>query len=246
MSRSLDVVTYNLMGLDEARLDERTEAICQSLLLADPPDVVLMQEVVSRTLHAHLLPHFGAAGFTVAPRTPVSDSEYFCVVAVRGGLAPRAAWRRPFPGSSMGRALLCLDVDWEGVSLRVCTSHLESLRGGAEERVVQSKAVVGALQDHDGPALFGGDTNLRGDHIGALEGAAVDAWEAAGAPADTRGTWWPLSGKGPRMRFDRLWLGGTGAWSVESVRTGPDLRVMGKRASDHVPLRARLQWQEPA
>jgi endonuclease/exonuclease/phosphatase family metal-dependent hydrolase len=243
VSRALDVVTYNLMGLDEARLDERTEAICQSLLLTDPPDVVLLQEVVARTLHAHVLPHFAAAGFTVAPRAPVSDSHYFCVVAVRGGLTPRSAWRRPFPGSSMGRALLCLDVDWEGVPLRVCTAHLESLKGGAEERVVQARAVMEAFGEHDGPALFGGDTNLRGDRVEALEGVAVDAWEIAGAPAKARGTWWPLSGRGPRMRFDRLWLGGQGTWSVDRLRTGPDLRVQGQRASDHIPLRAALRWR---
>mgnify|MGYP000008484159 CR=1 FL=1 len=243
MSRSLDIVTYNLLGLDDTRLDERTEAICRSLLLENPPDIVLMQEVVARTLHAHVLPHFAAAGFTVAPRQPVSDSHYFCVVAVRGGWKPLGAWRRPFPGSSMGRALLCLDVDWDGVPLRVCTAHLESLAEGAPERRRQVRAVVEALGEHDGPAVFGGDTNLRGDRLEEL-GSAVDAWEAAGAPPAQRATWWPLSGRGRRMRFDRLWLGGRGAWQVADVRAGPDLKVHGMRASDHVRLRARLSWEE--
>jgi endonuclease/exonuclease/phosphatase family metal-dependent hydrolase len=172
----------------------------------------------------------------------VSDSEYFCVVAVRGGLKPTGAWRRPFPGSAMGRALLCLEVDWDGVPLRVCTAHLESLSAGAPERVRQVEAVVEALREHEGPALYAGDTNLRDEEPVAL-GAVVDAFVAAGSPGTQRATWWPWRGTGPRIRFDRLWLGGRGSWSVEALDAGPDRRVHGVRVSDHLPLRARAAWR---
>jgi len=238
--RSLSVVSWNLMGLDDRGVDERTEAACASLLLSDPPDVVLLQEVVPRSLHAHVLPHFAAAGFTVAPSRPPPEASYFCAIAVRG-MRPLRAWRSPFPGSEMGRALLGLEVDWEGVVLRLCTAHLESLREGARERARQVAAVVEALGAHDGPTLFGGDTNLRDDEPVAL-GEVVDAFVAAGAPAGERATWWPLGGRGPRIRFDRLWLGGSGRWSVDAWRVGPDRRVRGLRWSDHLPVRAQLGW----
>ncbi len=243
MRPALDVVTYNLMGLADERLDERTEAICQSLLLEDPPDVVLLQEVVPRTLAAHVLPHFSAAGFTVAPRQPVSESSYFCTIAVRSGLAPKAAWRRPFPGSQMGRALLCLEVDWAGETLRVCTSHLESLRQGQRERAAQIASVADALREATGPAVFGGDTNARTDHLEGLGPDIQDAWDLAGRPASAAATWWPLRGKGPRRRFDRVWLGGRGRWAVEQMQTLPAARVAGMRVSDHVGVRVRLTWQ---
>jgi len=231
----LRAVTWNLCGLEERALDQRSEAAVMHLLLrSDPPDVVLLQEVVRRSLVAHLRPHFAAAGYTLAPAEPVSDSEYFCAIAVAPRLRPTSAWRRPFPGSRMGRALLGLQVDWGGRDLLVCTAHLESLASGRRQRRAQVEVVADALADHDGPAVFGGDTNLRGDVSALLAPReVVDAFEVLGEPGP-RATWWPLDAAGPRgrpLRFDRWWLGpGLRAIDLQVGRPRP---VAGTRISDH-------------
>ena len=237
---TLSAATWNLNGLDERLLDERTEAACFHLLAGPSrPDVVLLQEVVRRSFFAHLRPHFSAAGYTLAPAEPVSDSEYFCAIAVAPTLRPTGAWRRRFPGSSMGRALLALEVDWAGRPLLVCTAHLESLRSGAAQRRQQVVAVADALRSHEGPALYGGDTNLRSDGLAVLEEHGVDdAWEVLGRPG-AKATWWPMEAKRPsgrRMRFDRFWSHGL---VPEAIDVGGPVAVGELSASDHRVVRGR-------
>ena len=78
----LSLVTWNLDGLEPRWRDERTEAACLHLLLRpDPPDIVAVQEVVDRTWHAHLKPHFGHAGYVGVPGR--ADSEYWVALFVR-------------------------------------------------------------------------------------------------------------------------------------------------------------------
>jgi endonuclease/exonuclease/phosphatase family metal-dependent hydrolase len=141
----------------------------------------------------------------------------------------------------MGRALLGIDATLDGRPVRVCTGHLESLREGRRLRRAQVRVVADALAEAEGEALFAGDTNLRGEVDDELRAAGlVDAWQAVGAPADGRSTWWPW--RGPRRatgpRFDRLWC--TSGLAVREVSlTDPRLEG-GERVSDHACLRVRL------
>ena len=73
---ALTVVTWNLFGLEERHLDERTEAACFHLLMERPPDVLLFQEVVDRSLRK-AVPMIG-----ISPSSGIFDllvSTFSCV-----------------------------------------------------------------------------------------------------------------------------------------------------------------------
>lgn len=223
------VVTWNVAGLDEAALDERSEAQCLFVLLSDPsPRVIALQEVVRRSWFAHWRPHLAAAGFSVFPADPTdTDSEYFSLLAVRdpgavGGVAP-------FAPSRMGRRLIVArSGGWT-----LATAHLESERAGADLRLGQAAAVTALLAGAPGPAVFLGDTNLRaGEDLRVASGGGVrDAWEAAGRPPAGRTTW--RRGRSG-ARYDRIWCN-------DRVEVGSfDALADGGAWSDHLPLRASL------
>lgn len=221
--------TWNVAGLDDRRLDERSEAQCLALLLRDPaPDVISLQEVVRRSWHGHFKHHLRAAGYTVVPADPTdTGSEYFSLLAVRG--APTLAESVPLKGSRMGRRLVRAVVDgWLFLGL-----HAESERAGSAERIRQCTRVVERLLAHDGPAVFGGDTNLRIEEEPDIEGldGLTDAWVAAGSAKLDRATW--------RMgrysaRYDRVW---------SNARARPlDFVVRHElgELSDHLPIDVRF------
>lgn len=220
------VVSWNVAGL-HAGADERAEAQCLAVLLSEPmPHVVALQEVVRRTWFGHWRPHLAAAGFRVAGDPTATDSEYFCVLAVRGPLEV-VAW--PFAPSRMGRR--CTVARSGGWTF--ATAHLESERAGADLRIAQAAAVAGALRAEPGPAAFVGDTNLRAEEEARVDGLGevTDAWVAAGRPAAAAVTW---RGGRASARFDRVWCNGAaGVAAVDTLPTDPAL-------SDHAALRARL------
>ena len=223
---SLRLITWNLDGLHDADLDRRTEAACLRMLLRDPPGVVGLQEVVRRSWHGHIKHHFAAAGYVPVPDDPtVASSEYFCVVFVHRSLTLRAWGNDRFAGTSMGRHLVWAEIVPGGTDTAVwfATSHLESGRGAARERIRQLSAVVARLDGAGGPAVFAGDTNLRQAEEGDVDGldGVVDAWVAVGSPSDRRGTWPSVpSRRGPRAppaRFDRVLTRGVQIDSFELI-----------------------------
>lgn len=215
---SLSLVTWNLFGLEPLQRDVRTEAACMGLLLEDPPDIVCFQEVIDRTLVAHLRPHFSNAGY--AHVVQPASTEYTCALFVRSPLALMSAGVRPFPSSQMGRALLEATVDWNGQPVLILTAHMESLKSGSAARREQLARIRQRLETHPGPALFAGDTNLRDAEVGDL-GTLRDAWEVAGSPAD-RFTWSPWKGRA-RARFDRVFL--SPHWTCDAFRLGTGAKV---------------------
>jgi endonuclease/exonuclease/phosphatase family metal-dependent hydrolase len=224
------VLSWNVAGLSEASLDERTEAQCLTLLLSEPsPHVIALQEVVRRTWYAHWRPHLAAAGFRVFPADPTeTDSAYFSLLAVRGASAEAVSV--PFAPSRMGRRLV--GARWDGWTF--LTAHLESERGGGRARVDQATAIAAHLLACPGPAVFAGDTNLRIEEEPRVAGLAelTDAWTATGALPSTRATW---RGGRASARFDRVWV--NAAAQVDSF----ELLAAGASLSDHAPVRVRLR-----
>jgi len=250
----LRIATWNVNGLDATHLDLRSEAACLTLLLRGKlPHVVLLQEVVRRSFFAHFRPHLLHAGFTLFPEAPVSDSEYFCVLASR--LPVLESWRRPFPGSAMGRALLGarlgagLDAGLDDAAqpdLLVTTAHLESLKAGSAERVAQLEQALRLIADHPGPAVFAGDTNLRDAEVPRAPSAAEvdDAWIAAGSPRAADHTWTPPNSPRPRMRFDRAYMNRRPGWRAAAVVAfgkDPVEGAGGLTPSDHFGLEVTFE-----
>jgi endonuclease/exonuclease/phosphatase (EEP) superfamily protein YafD len=246
------VLTWNLFGLSNEHLDVRTEAAMFIALLGGPPeevfdqrpppppDVVLFQEVVDRTFHAHLRPHLSAAGYTIVPSAP-RPREYFEVVALR---APFVVVGHEILelDSGQGRELVEVTAERDGQRWLLMTAHLESLRSGSRLRTAQASFVLERLRAHPGPAIFGGDTNLRVEEADRL-GVLPDAWEACGEPAAERWTWGGSSG-GRRARYDRIWGRGVRFSGIRCIGRGP-VTAIGQTPSDHLGLLVTVRSTPP-
>ena len=233
---SLTLVNWNLFGLEPYQLDVRTEAACFGLLLEDPPDIVCFQEVVDRTLHAHLKPHFAHAGYghVVQP----TESEYYCAIFVKQPLKLINAGIHPFPSSQMGRALLEARIDWDGTPIMVLTSHLESLKDGGPARREQLVQIAKRMGQHKGPAVFAGDTNLRDAEVEGLDLGISDCWELAGSSSN-RFTWRPWKGRA-KARFDRIYINGHWECAGFEIGKGDNVPEAGVPISDHRQVRVAL------
>jgi endonuclease/exonuclease/phosphatase family metal-dependent hydrolase len=245
----LDLLTWNVDGLDDRHLDLRAEAACLEVLLQPKhPHVVCLQEVVARSFHAHFVPHFGHAGFRPFPARPPENANYFDAIFVREPLVVEDAQREPFSASRLGRALTTVRIAWAGRTFIVMTGHLESLREGSEERKRQLAEVARRLRHPDTLALFAGDTNLREAETEGLLDGIGDAWTMVGSPAELRHTWDPSAtpnirgGKGWRaLRFDRVLLSaGWNATAIAAMGRSPVDGADGLWPSDHVGLRVTL------
>ena len=235
------VLSWNLFGLEPDQLDVRTEAALFIALLGGrpedvldgrplpPPDVLMFQEVVDRTFHAHLRPHLAAAGYTLIPAAP-PEREYFEVLAVRAPAVVLDSDALQLE-SDMGRTLLVATARRDGVTWLLMTAHLESLSSGAPLRMEQARFVLELLGNHDGPAVFGGDTNLRMDEAASL-GVPLDAWEASGSDPAARWTW---SKRSYRARYDRIWGRGVLFSGFRCLGTDP-VTPDGQPPSDHLGI----------
>lgn len=235
----MKLVSWNLNGLEDRHLDERTEAAMFQILLGAPveavmtkgfkpnsPDIILLQEVVERTYHAHVIPHLKAAGFSVFPPEP-TERSYFEVVAIRD--TKINASYTSFEYSEQGRGLTMLKLD----GLTVMTSHLESLKQGESIRIAQTKFILAEMQKH-GPCIFAGDTNLRkAEWESIVHGGIEDAWSYVGSPKKHQTTWLYENQK---SRFDRVW---THQLKINNFETFGKEKIapINERPSDHLALR---------
>lgn len=254
------LVTWNIAGLDDHALHERTEAAVFVAVMGarldqvspdrsdapDPPDVIVFQEVVARTFKAHVLPHLRAGGYRVVPQVP-PDRQTFEVIALRSTVAPRAYHAEPLRDSVYGRVLHVVDADVADGPIRILTGHLDSGSDADAVRVreAQLRQIAEQLGGH---GVFAGDANLRKAEWLALRDslAMTDAWEALGEPGDTRVTWRRnIDEPGGRdstfqARFDRVFLGpGLVVRSMRALGVEP-LPGLGVPISDHVGLAVEL------
>ena len=247
-----DILTWNVNGLDATALDERSEAAAMMVIMghtleavtegAPPwqaPDVIMLQEVVARSYHAHFKQHLKAAGYSLLPNRP-PERGYFELIALRPHLIAVDVHYEPLDRSQFGRWLMRVDLDGPMGPLRVVTAHFDSGAGASEIRAKQLAHVDYEMDVPHGRAVFGGDANLRKhewlDRSHRLR--LRDGWELAGQPPESRMTWF---GDGDRRaRFDRVFVSdGLTCTALTAIGREP-LPALGVRVSDHIALRASL------
>lgn len=251
----LRVLTWNLNGLESARLDSRMEKACIEMVLgvtlrqamegaASPPlpHVFCLQEVIRRVHIDKLRRHLGAAGFSLFPAEPPEREDYALIAA-------RPPWTMvhseyvPFEHSKFARGYTETHLRSEsGREAFVLTAHMESLRSGSDDRTSQTLQIDARLMeraDGERPAIFAGDTNLRESEFAAARAKGCllrDVFDLAKRPRAHTHTWWP-EGSRRGHRFDRIWLDpiSTGALVDFRTRRRPKL-------SDHAALEASFRF----
>ncbi len=249
-------VTWNIDGLNERSLDERTEAAVFTAILGarldelqagtakakSPPDVIVFQEVVAHTYEAHLSQHLPAGGYTVLPAT-VPDRQNFEVIAFREPYFLGRHVEEPLVDSQFGRVLHIVDfLDATGNTVRVLTGHFDSGKDSGKIRSAQLAQTAGHLTTGT-PGVFGGDANLRKAEWESARDVlgVVDAWEALGQLSSTRYTWQRDEYK---ARFDRVFV--NNGWTPKSMAPlgSSELPGIGTTISDHIGLLVELDAAE--
>ncbi len=239
-SKIVKLVCWNLNGLEDKHLDVRTESAMFQLLLGAPiekalvdgfipnsPDIVVLQEVVDRTFHAHIKPHLDAAGFTLFPQQP-SERSYFEVIAVKSPIL-NSSYNK-FDYSDQGRGLSALSID----GLTILTAHLESLKAGSSMRIDQAEQILKLMNQHKGKIIFAGDTNLRkSEWLGLKPEGVIDAWESTGSIKKHRFTWKMNPYK---ARYDRVWSKGVDIKKFATFGSNKISRI-NQYPSDHLAIR---------
>jgi len=196
----MKLVSWNLNGLEDKYLDERTEAAMFQILLGAPiekalqqgfkpntPDIVLLQEVVPRSYHAHIVPHLKAAGFHIFPESP-TERSYFEVIAVKSPILETNY--TTFDYTHQGRGLSSVIID----GLLILTAHMESQKPGKSMRIDQARQIFARMRMQPEASIFAGDTNLRKSEWKSLQANSnkdeiKDAWISTGSPKKHKITW---------------------------------------------------------
>ncbi|KAM9308309.1 tyrosyl-DNA phosphodiesterase 2 [Gastrophryne carolinensis] len=203
------LLTWNIDGIDQANLQERARGVCSYIALYTP-DVVLLQEVIP-PYYEYLKKR--AVSYTIITG---NDDGYFTAIMLRKSRVKLISQEIiPFPSTSMMRNLLVVNVNVCGNPICLMTSHLESTKEFANERMKQLKIVLQKMSEvpPSTSVIFGGDTNLRDkevQNIGGLPNNILDIWEFLGRPEHCRYTWDTKVNNNlkisyaSRLRFDRL------------------------------------------
>lgn len=209
------IISWNLDGLDDNHLAERTTAVV-NLLLKRNYTVVMLQELIAPTYHiiatklkSKYLPVVG----TKNPHFGYFTATFLridCVRYIDHDIAN-------FPGSIMDRKLLTTRCQIGEVKLVVCNTHLESTAAYASQRMVQLKTCFQRCVTFtpEWNVIFGGDLNIRDSEVqGKIPSSMYDLWLKCGSNSSSKYTWdlkhnknKQMPGKQqPRCRFDRLYF----------------------------------------
>nr|XP_020443879.1 tyrosyl-DNA phosphodiesterase 2 isoform X1 [Monopterus albus] len=206
----LSVVSWNVDGLDTDNLAERARGLCSYLVLYTP-DVVFLQELIPPYIQylkkravSYLFIEGGEAGYFTG------------MMLKRSRIKLLESETVTYPTTQMMRNLLVAQVDFKGQRLCLMTSHLESCKGHAAERMKQLQVVMQRMREapDNVTVLFGGDTNLRDTEVAkvGLPSGVCDIWERLGKPEHCRYTWDTKANNNKtvpfvsRCRFDRVYL----------------------------------------
>ncbi|XP_005403424.1 PREDICTED: tyrosyl-DNA phosphodiesterase 2 isoform X1 [Chinchilla lanigera] len=204
-------ITWNIDGLDLNSLQERARGVCSYLALYNP-DVVFLQEVIP--------PYFSYLKKRASSYEIITGHEegYFTAIMLKKSRVKLKSQEIiPFPSTKMMRNLLCVHVSLSGNELCLMTSHLESTRGHASERMNQLKLVLKKMQEapESATVIFAGDTNLRDQEVtkcGGLPSNILDVWEFLGKPKHCQYTWDTQMNSNLgipatcKLRFDRIFF----------------------------------------
>ncbi|KAI3358598.1 hypothetical protein L3Q82_015010 [Scortum barcoo] len=241
--QKLSLISWNVDGLDTDNLAERARGLCSYLVLYTP-DVVFLQELIppyvqylKKRATSYLIVEGGEDGYFTGmmlkkSRVKFTESEIVT-----------------YPTTQMMRNLLVAQVDFKGQKLCLMTSHLESCKGHAQERMKQLRVVMERMREAPGDVtvLFGGDTNLRDTEVAkvGLPPSVYDVWERLGKQEHCRYTWDTKTNSNKtvpyisRCRFDRVYIRPA---TTEGVpRLAPDHMALlglekldcGRYTSDH-------------
>ncbi|XP_061676911.1 tyrosyl-DNA phosphodiesterase 2 isoform X2 [Syngnathoides biaculeatus] len=207
---ALTLISWNVDGLDTDNLAERARGLC-SYLAMYTPDVVFLQELIPpyvQYLKKRAVSYLIIQG---------SEDGYFTGMMLKKTRVQLLESEIvPYPTTRMMRNLLVAQATFRGVKLRLMTSHLESCKGQAGERMTQLREVTRRMRSapDDVNVVFAGDTNLRDAEVTAvgLPPAVCDVWERLGRREHCRYTWDTRANSNKsvryvsRCRFDRVYL----------------------------------------
>ncbi|XP_004847656.1 tyrosyl-DNA phosphodiesterase 2 [Heterocephalus glaber] len=204
-------ITWNVDGLDLNSLQERARGVCSYLALYSP-DVVFLQEVIP-PYYSYLKKR--ASSYEII--TGHEEGYFTAIMLKKSRVKLKSQEIIPFPSTKMMRNLLCVHVSLSGNELCLMTSHLESTRGHAEERINQLKLVLKKMQEapESSTVIFAGDTNLRDKEVtkyGGLPNNILDVWEFLGKPKHCQYTWDTQMNSNLgipatcKLRFDRIFF----------------------------------------
>ncbi|XP_004693378.1 PREDICTED: tyrosyl-DNA phosphodiesterase 2 [Condylura cristata] len=246
----LSVLTWNIDGLDLNNLQERARGVCSYLTLYSP-DVIFLQEVIP--------PYYNYLKKRASSYEIIAGHEegYFTAIMLKKSRVKfKSQEIIPFPNTEMMRNLLCVHASMSGNELCLMTSHLESTRGHAKERMNQFKMVLKNIQEvpESATVIFAGDTNLRDLEVtrcGGLPSNILDVWEFLGKPKHCQYTWdtemnsnLGISAK-CKLRFDRIFFRAAAAENGYIIPRSLDLLGLekldcGRFPSDHWGLLCNL------
>ncbi|XP_038160019.1 tyrosyl-DNA phosphodiesterase 2 [Cyprinodon tularosa] len=209
-NEKLSLISWNVDGLDTDNLAERARSLCSYLVLYTP-DVVFLQELIPQYVQylkkravSYLIIEGGEDGYftgMMLKKSRVKFLESEIVV---------------YPSTHMMRNLLVAQVTFKGQKLCLMTSHLESCKGHAQERMKQLRMAMERMKaaPDDVTVLFGGDTNLRDTEVAkvGLPSSVCDVWERLGKQEHCRYTWDTKANTNKtvpfvsRCRFDRIYF----------------------------------------
>ncbi|XP_061764508.1 tyrosyl-DNA phosphodiesterase 2 [Nerophis ophidion] len=206
----LSLISWNVDGLDMENLAERARGLCSYLALYTP-DVVFLQELIPpyvQYLKKRAVSYLIIEG---------NEDGYFCGMMLKKARVKLVESEIvAYPSTQMMRNLLVAQVNFKGSKLRLMTSHLESCKGHASERMKQLREVMRRMREtpDDVTVLFGGDTNLRDTEVAkvGLPDGVCDVWERLGKQEHCRYTWDTKANSNKsapyvsRCRFDRIYL----------------------------------------
>lgn len=206
----LSLISWNVDGLDTDNLAERARGLC-SIIVLYTPDVVFLQELIppyvqylKKRAVSYLIIEAGEEGYFTGMMLKRSRVKFLESEVVA------------YPTTQMMRNLLVAQVEFKGHKLCLMTSHLESCKGHAEERMKQLRVVMRRMTEapDDVTVLFGGDTNLRDPEVAkvGLPTGVCDIWERLGKQEHCRYTWDTKANSNKaaryvsRCRFDRVYV----------------------------------------
>lgn len=157
---SLEVRAWNI-DFNRALAHERMQAALDFLQRSGAPQVMMFNEMTAGALHLIQRQPWVRQSYKLTDLTAKNwrGNPYGTCMLIHSLLAIKQVFRVPYNETSMGRDLLFVDIPLAlDRTLRVGTTHLESLRSNPPVRPGQLKTAADWMRQADA-AILGGDMN---------------------------------------------------------------------------------------